>query len=590
MKSLRFRFRDFFEERGKLSNLNRMKERTEEAEEVDPQTVRKELSTNEIEFNRLVMEFKLSQSDLREGVAREGKCRSCKEVGTLGSQVTPRFTSSHNLILQCINKGCGSDNYLLAVGEEWLNEVEEPEGGLQGDAKALYESILNACDMQVTMKKMDAKIKKLRGVLTDLTHNNSNIPNYNYIIVDAQVPSRADSSDSKIENKENADKGKATKPSRNPFKPQPPKERKRSLSESPPTTKRRERSRSRDREREPDSPTSPTPEKEVKKSPPLEMEVEVAAKEKRGRSPATDRSETTEQEEKETVRKKLKVDESVERDELQELREQNQNLMEMVKKLTLQVEQLTAQISSNAERSKDAVEMEVVSSDAGDGSATATEVDARKKKKQRKAKGGEATTVTVRPMEGLAQANPAAPTSYAAAASRSAPDPELAARQAKNQRERKRALTMFTAPPKPKVPPKEWKVMYLKWYPSEKVRKKSNCAELQHLAVRMLEQLRVRKIVKEVSIMGKHIVSLYYTAEVHDTLREALVQGKVTILNKLEPIPDIPEVQNAATNRVAFLMRRYRHNQNLSALFLQDLDTEAMRQIAIAKSGARHHD
>ena len=132
--------------------------------------------------------------------------------------------------------------------------------------------------------------------------------------------------------------------------------------------------------------------------------------------------------------------------------------------------------------------------------------------------------------------------------------------------------------------------MYLKGYPSEKVRKKSNCAELQHLAVRMLEQLRVRKIVKEVSIMGKHIVSLYYTAEVHNTLREALVQGKVTILNKLEQIPDIPEVQNAATNRVAFLMRRYRHNQNLSALFLQDLDTEAMRQVAIAKSGARHHD
>ena len=571
-----------------------MKKNTEGKEALGPQATRQELAKNETDFSRLVNEFKSIQSDLREGVAREGKCRHCKKGGMLGSQVSPTFTSSHNLILQCITKGCGSDNYLLAVGEEWLHEVEEPEGGLQGDAKALYESILNACDMQVTMKKMDAKIKKLRGVLTDLTHNNSNIPNYNYIIEDAQVASGADSLDPKIENKENpaptGDKGKATKPSRNPFKPQPPKERKRSLSESPPTTKRRERSRSRDREREPDSPTPPTPEKEVKKSTPLEMEVELAAKEKRGRSPATDRSETTEQEEKETVRKKLKVDESVERNELQELREQNQNLMEMVKKLTLQVEQLTAQISSNAERSKDAVEMEVGSSDDGDGPATVTEVDAPKKKKQRKAKGGEATTVTARPMEGLAQANPAAPTSYAAAASRSAPDPELAARQAKNQRERKRALTMFTAPPKPQVPPKEWKVMYLKWYPSEKVRKKSNCAELQHLAVRMLEQLRVRKIVKEVSIMGKHIVSLYYTAEVHNTLREALVQGKVTILNKLEQIPDIPEVQNAATNRVAFLMRRYRHNQNLSALFLQDLDTEAMRQVAIAKSGARHHD
>ena len=161
-----------------------MKKNTEGKEALGPQATRQELAKNETDFTRLVNEFKSIQSDLREGVAREGKCRHCKKGGMLGSQVSPTFTSSNNLLLQCMNKGCGSDNYLLAVGEEWLHEVEEPEGGLQGDAKALYESILNACDMQVTMKKMDAKIKKLRGVLTDLTHNNSNIPNYNYIIED----------------------------------------------------------------------------------------------------------------------------------------------------------------------------------------------------------------------------------------------------------------------------------------------------------------------------------------------------------------------------------------------------------------------
>jgi hypothetical protein len=189
------------------------------------------------------------------------------------------------------------------------------------------------------------------------------------------------------------------------------------------------------------------------------------------------------------------------------------------------------------------------------------------------------------------EVNPEAPLSYAAAtASRPTIDSELAKRQTRNQRERKRALALFTAPPKPKAAPKEWKVMYIKWYPSEKVRKKSTPAELQHLAVRMLEQLRIRKLVKEVSIMGKHIVSLYYNAESHDTIREALEKGKITLLNKLEPIPDIPEVQNAATNRVAFLRRRYKHNQHLSDLFLQDLDTEALRQAAIAKSEVRHHD
>jgi hypothetical protein len=107
----------------------------------------------------------------------------------------------------------------------------------------------------------------------------------------------------------------------------------------------------------------------------------------------------------------------------------------------------------------------------------------------------------------------------------------------------------------------------------------------------MLEQLKVRKLVKEVSIMGKHVVSLYYRAEGHEKLHEALTKGKVTILTKLEPVPDILAVKEAATNRVAFLLKRYKHyNRNLSALFLEDLDSEDLRQVALKKSGVSRHD
>ena len=597
-----------------------MKKNTEGKEALGPQATRQELAKNETDYTRLVNEFKSIQSDLREGVAREGKCRHCKKGGMLGSQVSPTFTSSHNLILQCMNKGCGSDNHLLAVGEEWLHEVEEPEGGLQGDAKALYESILNACDMQVTMKKMDAKIKKLRGVLTDLTHNNSNIPNYNYIIGDTQVPSRADSSDSKIDNKENAptgDKGKATKPSRNPFKPQPPKERKRSLSESPPTTKRRERSRSRDREREPDSPTSPTPEKEVKKSPPLEMEVELAAKEKRGRSPATDRSKTTEQEEKETVRKKLKVDESVERDELQELREQNQNLMEMVKKLTLQVEQLTTQISSNGlglgrgpvrndnkpsletrwdieegssarssegEAGKEARQNSGVDGKSAAGGRTAEREEKKKKSNRPKAQKG---TTAAPPNE---QETNTAKMSYAKAAAKVAKDPELKERQLRNQRERDKALLLFTAPvEETKATPKEWKVLYIKWNLTVKMRKEGP-KELHHLALRMLEKVKVRKLVREVSMIGKSTIALYYIADFHDRITEAFTRAKVTMVDHPETLPTDVGVRTAAVNRVAYLLRRHYYITKLRALLLSQLDTEELRQEAITKSRINHHD
>lgn len=566
----------------------KMNEATEGVRELHPHASHNELVQSETEFNRLVDDYKTLQSSLREGVAREGKCLSCKKVGMLGSPLTPIFNSSHDLLLQCLGNDCGKSHSLLAVGVEWLHDVDEPEGGLQGDSKALFEAILEVSEAQVRLKKKGAKIELLRGVLTDLTHNNSN-SNNKYI--DTGTISGAGTIYRKSANKENSRPGGRTTAtgSRNPFKPLP----RRSLSATPPTTKRRNRSRSRDRDREPDSPSTPTPEKKVLdtavETPPVQtMEVEAAAKEKRGRSPAADEQDGRSAEDLETVRKKLRVEEQEERDELQELREENRKLMEMVKMLTLQVEQLTAQIHSiNAGNRTDPApvavvgEVETVNSIEGDVKEGDGDHERKRKKKKKR--------VAFPPPEDVA---PEAPLSYAEATARTAPDPELAARQERNKRARQRALALFTAAPKPKAAPapQEWKVMYLKWYPSEKVRKRSTCSDFHHIAMRMLEQLKVRKLVKEVSIMGKHIVSLYYRAEGHEKLQEALTKGKVTILTKLEPVPDILAVKEAATNRVAFLLKRYKHNRNLSALFLEDLDSEDLRQVALKKSGVSRHD
>jgi hypothetical protein len=173
--------------------------------------------------------------------------------------------------------------------------------------------------------------------------------------------------------------------------------------------------------------------------------------------------------------------------------------------------------------------------------------------------------------------------SYAAAAAK--PPAEGAARI---KRERLRALHLFTAPERVKAPPKEWGVINLKLNLSEKMRKGTTSKEIHHHALRMLEQLKIRKLVTEVSLRGKHVVSLYCIKEHITRVRAALVEAKVTILDKTDALPESPVVREAAVRRVAFLLKRYEYIPKLREVILQNLDCEELTKKSIEMSGVRN--
>jgi predicted transcriptional regulator len=133
--------------------------------------------------------------------------------------------------------------------------------------------------------------------------------------------------------------------------------------------------------------------------------------------------------------------------------------------------------------------------------------------------------------------------------------------------------------------------MYLKWNLTTKLRKKTEAKELHNLVLRMLEKVKVRKFIREVSLIGKSTIAIYYITDFHERIKEAFTRAKVTMVER--PSEDLPQdvgVRNAAVNRVAFLLRRHYYLTKLRALLLQQLDTEELRQEAIAKSLPRYHD
>ena len=248
------------------------------------------------------------------------------------------------------------------------------------------------------------------------------------------------------------------------------------------------------------------------------------------------------------------------------------------------IEEGSSARSSEGEAGKEARQNSGVDGNSAAGGRTAEREEKKKKSNRPKAQKG---TTAAPPNE---QETNTVKMSYAKAAAKVAKDPELKERQLRNQRERDKALLLFTAPvEETKATPKEWKVLYIKWNLTVKMRKEGP-KELHHLALRMLEKVKVRKLVREISMIGKSTIALYYIADFHDRITEAFTRAKVTMVDHPETLPTDVGVRTAAVNRVAYLLRRHYYITKLRALLLSQLDTEELRQEAITKSRINHHD
>ena len=565
MEVERFRFRDFFEERGKPSDFEDMSESREERPDASLMMITDQLAAMKMELTEFINEFRRVQMDLLEGVSSVGKCGSCGKGGTLGSPTTPTYTTSHKLILTCVDNHCGKTNPLTAVGEAWLYEIEEPIDGLEEEEQALVESICSAVDMEKDLQLKLDKIAELEDGLASLV-DKITLPfqdNIKIVRKSPQVHSRVGSSDKG--NKENTPPSKTAqktpsksplKETRNPFKAQPVK---------------------------PKILLQPARDGGGKKAEgPKKVEEGNDRGRRRVRSPSPDKARLMDRSTSSTrgaraVKKSRQLEEATwmpSRDDYEKLRKENEELKEGLQRLQLSINHLTSQLDDHKRRERLNREGKAT---AGDGNATAGDGNA---------------TVGGKKQSKRTTADAGATKSYSQAAAKPTQDQALEEKQRRNRRERDKALLLFTAPETPKVvTPKEWRVMYLKWNLTTKLRKKTEAKELHNLVLRMLEKVKLRKFIREVSLIGKSTIAIYYITDFHERIKEAFTRAKVTMVER--PSEDLPQdvgVRNAAVNRVAFLLRRHYYLTKLRALLLQQLDTEELRQEAIAKSLPRHHD
>ena len=603
-----------------------MSESREERPDASLMMITDQLADMKMELIEFINEFRRVQMDLLEGVSSVGKCGSCGKGGTLGSSATPTYTTSHKLILTCVDNHCGKTNPLTAVGEAWLYEIEEPIDGLEEEEQALVESICSAVDMEKDLQLKLDKIAELEDGLASLVDKITPPFKDNIKIIRKSPQSRVGRSGKG--NKENTPPSRKTAqktpsksplkgsqaaalPTRNPFKPSKPNI----------LIQVRSRSRSRDRDRR-GTPESSDTEEEAKES---RAQPKVEEGNDRGRrrvrSPSPDKARLMDRSTSSTrgaraAKKSRQVEEATwmpSRDDYEKLRKENEELKEGLQRLQLSINHLTSQLDDHKRRERLNREGKAT---AGDGNAT---VGGRKKEKRttdrelHNLEQDELTALEARQRSGVegntgaggkndgkrvkkqskrTTADAGATMSYSQAAAKPTQDQALEEKQRRNRRERDKALLLFTAPETPKVvTPKEWRVMYLKWNLTTKMRKKTEAKELHNLVLRMLEKVKVRKFIREVSLIGKSTIAIYYITDFHERIKEAFTRAKVTMVER--PSEDLPQdvgVRKAAVNRVAFLLRRHYYLTKLRALLLQQLDTEELRQEAIAKSLPRHHD
>lgn len=504
-------------------------------------------------------EYRSYQLKVVEGVCRYGKCKYCKKTGTLGSHSTPTFSVADRLMLTCINKECNIECSLPTVGEVWTTEIAgEQKEDSESDIKTLYDDIIQICEIR---RLRDIKMEKLDELEAILQSNIANKENTKMVVVhnDMNRGRTGHTQDGQLglglgANKENT-------------------------------------------------------------------KMVVVHKDMcRGRTGHI-------QDGQESERKRPKIEheteEPITREQFSSLCEENLRLHKLVDRLTAKVEDLlsrTTTTSPQTARSNTGIGIDITAwadnlvaiygsetdqyienymsqigkkmdiDTSNESASSKPESAPARKKLPSYTKPDTVPTRKQSPNPIKIESRPARKTSYAGAAATPTTEADLLTRQARNQKERVKALKMFTATEQPRSEPKEWSVIYIKRYLSNKQRKESTNRELHHTALRMLEQLDLRQLTKEVSIIGKHIVAVYCMKEHNDKMRQKLREAKIATIEKIDPIPEDPGVRAAAVNRTAYLLSRHKYIPKLRSLILQSLDQEDMKKEAIAKSGVRHDD
>lgn len=140
-------------------------------------------------------------------------------------------------------------------------------------------------------------------------------------------------------------------------------------------------------------------------------------------------------------------------------------------------------------------------------------------------------------------------------------------------KERDTAFSFFQKPA-----PQEWKSIKISWNPSREVRTSEDKKLMNKMAWRAIEKLKIRSRVKDISLIGKSVLILYYCQAAAAEVEQALEKAKVTVitsdLRKTPPLGKTTDTKAKALNRTSYLCAKHRYLPKLVSIFMSEIPIE----------------
>ena len=164
--------------------------------------------------------------------------------------------------------------------------------------------------------------------------------------------------------------------------------------------------------------------------------------------------------------------------------------------------------------------------------------------------------------------------SYATAAAK-APrktEAELKQQQAR-AKERNVAMSFFQ-----EKAPQEWKSATIRWYPG---RQYKDPRALNSLAWRAMEKMKIRSAVKDLCLIGKQLIRIYYCEATATKVEAAILAANLSVVTDLKSTPSFDskaDIKASTINRASYLLAKHSSISRLCTLIIQEVPAEWMEE------------
>jgi hypothetical protein len=172
------------------------------------------------------------------------------------------------------------------------------------------------------------------------------------------------------------------------------------------------------------------------------------------------------------------------------------------------------------------------------------------------------------------QENGSPPQSYANAAAKAPPKSKSELKQQKARaKERTVAMSFFQ-----ERAPQEWKSATIRWYPG---RQYKDPRVLNSLAWRAMEKMNIRSAIKDLCLIGKQLIRIYYCGATATKVEAAIEAAKLSIVTDLKATPSFEskaDIKTSTINRASYLLAKHSSISRLCALIIQEIPPDWMEE------------